>query len=98
MYGHSVREGLARCNQNHQPKREKQESSQTLQGIGLGRGEDRQRSEQDLGTGTDRDLLTQGSSKDVITSLLWGPRPRNPNSPETVIRRQNERRQPGTRP
>ena len=93
-----MREGLARCNQKHQPKREKQESNQTLRATGLGRGEDRQRSELGLGTGTGRDLLTKSSSKDVITSLLWGPRPRNPDSPKTVIRRQNERRQPGTRP
>ena len=45
-----------------------------------------------------RELLTKGNSKGVITSLLWGPTPRNPNSPKTVISRQNERRQPGTRP
>lgn len=43
----------------------------------MGRG---QRSEQDLVTGIDRELLTKGISKDVITSLPWGPKPRNPSS------------------
>lgn len=62
------------------------------------RGKEGQRSEPGYGTGAAGELLTKGNSKGVITSLLRGPTPRNPNSPKTVISRQNERRQPGTRP
>lgn len=65
-----MREGLTRYNQKHQPKRETEESNQTLQATGLGMGKDRQRSELGLVTGTDPELLTKGISKDVITSLL----------------------------
>lgn len=61
----------------------------------MGRG---QRSAQDLVTGIDRELLTKGISKDVITSLPWGPEPRSPSSQKTVITRQSKRGQPGTHP
>lgn len=87
-----MKEELARCHQKHQPKRE------TLQVVCQWRGDRETEVGLGLGTGTDGELLTKVGSTDVITSLLWGPRPRNPDKPQTVISRQNKRGQPGTRP